>query len=291
MKIGILALMSEKTLDPVSVARRCEELGFESIWVPEHAIIPVHTKVPYPALDGKIPDVYTRFPDPFVLLGMISSVTRKLKLGTGICLVPERHPLALAKEVATIDYFSGGRFMFGVGAGWQAEESEIMGVDFPRRWMITREYLRAMKELWTRPEASFEGRFLKFPPVIANPKPAQKPHPPIFIGAGGLNWKRDRAIRDTVAIGDGWMPVSLPPKDLANDLKSMKELCAEAGRDFNKIEISMTFLQQAELQPQDPKRALGEYAEVGTHRLILAPVLDRADAERNLERAAKDYLS
>jgi probable F420-dependent oxidoreductase len=221
---------------------------------------------------------------------MISSVTRKLRLGTGICLVPERHPLALAKEVATIDYFSGGRFMFGVGAGWQAEESEIMGVDFPRRWPITREYLRAMKELWTKPEASFEGRFLRFPAVIANPKPAQKPHPPIFIGAGGLNWKRERAIRDTVAVGDGWMPVSLPPKDLAADLKSMKELCAEASRDFSKLEISMTFLQQAELQPKDPKRALAEYAEAGAHRLILAPVLDRADAERNLERIAKDYL-
>ena len=112
MKIGILALLSEMTLDPVSVARRCEELGFESIWAPEHAIIPVHTKVPYPALDGKIPDVYTRFPDPFVLLGMMASVTRTLKLGTGICLVPERHPLALAKEVATLDYYSGGRFLF-----------------------------------------------------------------------------------------------------------------------------------------------------------------------------------
>ena len=180
--------------------------------------------------------MYTRFPDPFVLLGMMASVTRTLKLGTGICLVPERHPLALAKEVATLDYYSGGRFLFGIGAGWQAEESEIMGVDFPRRWPITREYIRAMKELWTKPEASFEGRFLKFPAVISNPKPAHKPHPPIFIGAGGLNWKRERAIHDTIAIGDGWMPVTLPPKDLASDLAVMKQLCAEAGRDFNQLE-------------------------------------------------------
>jgi probable F420-dependent oxidoreductase len=290
MKIGILALLSELTLDPVSVARRCEELGFESIWSPEHAIIPVHTKVPYPALDGKIPDVYTRFPDPFVLLGMMASVTRTLRLGTGICLVPERHPLALAKEVATLDYFSGGRFMFGIGAGWQAEESEIMGVDFPRRWPITREYIRAMKELWTKPEASFEGRYLKFPAVISNPKPAQQPHPPVFIGAGGLNWKRERAIHDTVAIGDGWMPVTLPPKDLVSDLAVMKELCAEAGRDFNQLEITITFLQQPELQPKDPKRALAEYTEAGAHRLILAPLLDRNNAERALEQTAKDYL-
>ena len=290
MKIGIFAMLSESTIDPVSAGRKCEELGFESIWVPEHAIIPVHTKVPYPALDGKIPEPYTRFPDPFVLLAMMSSVTTRLKLGTAICLVPERHPLALAKEVATLDYFSGGRFLFGIGAGWQAEESEIMGVDFRRRWPITREYLRAMKELWTRPEASFEGQFLKFPAVIANPKPAHKPHPPIFIGAGGLNWKRERAIRDTVDLGDGWMPVALPPKDLAADLGVMKQLCAEASRDFNRLEISMTFLQQPELQPQEPKRALAEYAEAGAHRLILAPVLERKNADRVLERMAKDYL-
>jgi probable F420-dependent oxidoreductase len=290
MKIGIFAMLSESTIDPVSAGRKCEELGFESIWVPEHAIIPVHTKVPYPALDGKIPEPYTRFPDPFVLLAMMSSVTTRLKLGTAICLVPERHPLALAKEVATLDYFSGGRFLFGIGAGWQAEESEIMGVDFRRRWPITREYLRAMKELWTRPEASFEGEFLKFPAVIANPKPAHKPHPPIFIGAGGLNWKRERAIKDTVDLGDGWMPVALAPKDLAADLGVMKQLCAEAGRDFNRLEISMTFLQQPELQPQEPKRALAEYAEAGAHRLILAPVLERKNADRVLERLAKDYL-
>jgi probable F420-dependent oxidoreductase len=290
MKIGIFAMLSESTIDPVSAGRKCEELGFESIWVPEHAIIPVHTKVPYPALDGKIPEPYTRFPDPFVLLAMMSSVTTRLKLGTAICLVPERHPLALAKEVATLDYFSGGRFLFGIGAGWQAEESEIMGVDFRRRWPITREYLRAMKELWTRPEASFEGEFLKFPAVIANPKPAHKPHPPIFIGAGGLNWKRERAIKDTVDLGDGWMPVALAPKDLAADLGVMKQLCAEAGRDFNRLEISMTFLQQPELQPQEPKRALAEYAEAGAHRLILAPVLERKNADRVLERMAKNYL-
>jgi probable F420-dependent oxidoreductase len=290
MKIGIFAMLSESTIDPVSAGRKCEELGFESIWVPEHAIIPVHTKVPYPALDGKIPEPYTRFPDPFVLLAMMSSVTTRLKLGTAICLVPERHPLALAKEVATLDYFSGGRFLFGIGAGWQAEESEIMGVDFRRRWPITREYLRAMKELWTRAEASFEGEFLKFPAVIANPKPAHKPHPPIFIGAGGLNWKRERAIKDTVDLGDGWMPVALAPKDLAADLGVMKQLCAEAGRDFNRLEISMTFLQQPELQPREPKRALAEYAEAGAHRLILAPVLERKNADRVLERMAKDYL-
>jgi alkanesulfonate monooxygenase SsuD/methylene tetrahydromethanopterin reductase-like flavin-dependent oxidoreductase (luciferase family) len=147
-----------------------------------------------------------------------------------------------------------------------------------------------MRELWTKPEASFDSKYLKFPAVLADPKPAHKPHPPILIGAGGLNWKRERAIKDTVALGDGWMPVALPPKDLASDLALMKRLCAEAGRDFSKLEISMTFLQQPELQPTDPKRALEEYAEAGAQRLIIAPVLDRENAERILERTAKDYL-
>jgi len=290
MKIGIFAMLSEKTIDPVSAARRCEELGFESFWVLEHAIIPVHMKVPYPALDGKVPDPYTRFPDPFVLLGMAAAVTKTLKLGTAICLVAERHPLALAKEVATLDYFSGGRVLFGVGGGWLAGESEIMGVNFPQRWRVIRDYLRAIKELWTKPEASYEGKFLKFPPVLANPKPAQKPHPPIFIGAGGLNWKCERAVKDTVALGNGWMPAVLPPKDLAHHLGVMKQFCAEAGRDFNALEISVTFLQQPELQPQDPQRALAEYTEAGAHRLILCPVLERTNAERVLEKVAKDYL-
>jgi probable F420-dependent oxidoreductase len=290
MKIGVFAMLSEKTLDPITVARRSEELGFESLWVPEHAIIPVHMKVPYPALDGRIPDVYTRFPDPFVLLGMAAAVTNRIRLGTGICLVPERHPLALAKEVATVDYFSGGRMLFGIGAGWQADESEIMGVDFRNRWPITRDYLRAMKELWTKPEASYEGKFLKFPPVIANPKPSQRPHPPIFLGAGGLNWKCDRAIRDTVELGDGWMPVALPPSDLTRHLRTLKELCAQAGRDYNALEITVTFLQQPELQPQNPRRAVEEYAEAGAHRLIVAPVLDRGVGERALEDTAKNYM-
>jgi hypothetical protein len=133
--------------------------------------------------------------------------------------------------------------------------------------------------------------FSNSPPVIANPKPAQKPHPPIFIGAGGLNWKCERAVKVTVTLGNGWMPVALPPKDLVHHLGVMKQLCAEADRNFNELEISMTFLQQPELQPQDPQRALTEYAEAGAHRLILAPILERPNAERVLEQVAKDYLS
>ena len=297
MKIGVGAFIDESTAPPDQIGRKCEALGFESIWLPEHPVMPTGFAPPQSSVSDRvfekneIPDWYTRIPDPFVTLMAVAAATTRLRLGTGVCLVPEHEPITLAKTVATLDFFSGGRFEFGIGAGGIRQESEAMGVDFRRRWVMTREYIRAMKELWTKPEASFEGRFLKFPAVISNPKPAHKPHPPIFIGAGGLNWKRERAIHDTVAIGDGWMPVTLPPKDLASDLAVMKQLCAEAGRDFNQLEITMTFLQQAELQPQDPKRALAEYAEAGAHRMILAPVLDRNNAERALERTVKDYLS
>lgn len=292
MKIGILALLSEDTADPARVARKCEALGFESFFLPEHAIIPVKHKVPYPAGDGTIPEPYAHFLDPFIGLAMAASVTTRIKLGTGVCLVPEHHPLVLAKEVATLDRLSGGRFLFGIGAGWLADESEIMGVDFRRRWPMTREYLRAMKELWTKPEPSFEGEFVHFPALKCYPKPAQRPHPPILIGAGGLSWKCERALRDTAAIGDGWMPVTLPAAELAGHLANLKKLCAEAGRDFSRIDISVLFLQQPELQPRDPRRALKEYSEAGAHRLILSPatlVPDKADSI--LENLAKQYLA
>src|SRR5438093_1464858 len=124
MKIGLLAFVNESTANPVTVAKKCEALGFESIWIPEHPIIPVRHKTPYPVGDGKIPESYSHMPDPFVVLGLIAAQTQKLMLGTGICLVPERDPILMAKEVATIDYYSGGRFLFGIGAGWLRDESE-----------------------------------------------------------------------------------------------------------------------------------------------------------------------
>jgi len=291
MKIGILAFLSEESISPAEVARKCEALGFESLFLPEHAIIPVKHRVPYPAGDGTIPEPYAHFPDPFVALGMAAAVTTRLKLGTGICLVNEHHPLALAKTVATLDHLSGGRVLFGIGAGWLADESEIMGVDFKRRWPIVRDYIRAMKELWTKSEPAYQGEFLKFPAVKMYPKPAQRPHPPILIGAGGLGWKCERAIKDTVEWGDGWFPVVMSPAELVRHLASMKELSAGAGRDFAKIEVSMLFLQQPELQPQDPARAVDEYSRAGVHRMVLSPpALTPGRADAILEGLAKQYL-
>jgi probable F420-dependent oxidoreductase len=265
MKIGILAFVNTHTVDPATLAKKIEESGFESFYLPEHPILPVKHKTPYPlSPDGRIPDPYGQMIDPFVGLALAAAVTKRIRLGTGICLVPERDPLVLAKEVATLDYYSGGRFDFGIGAGWLRDESEIMGVDFKRRWPITREYIRAMKELWTKSEASFEGEFIKFPAVKSEPKPAQKPYPPIHIGAGGIGPAMDRALRDTVAIGDGWAPLGIAPVALAAELKKLKQLCQEAGRDFGKLEITM----YAPAMEGDAKQTVAAYREAGAHRLI-----------------------
>lgn len=287
MKVGVLAFVAEFTIDPARAAKKCEELGFESFWIPEHPIIPVHHQTPYPLGDGKIPEVYKHMPDPFIALAMAAAATRRIKLGTGICLVPERDPILMAKEVATLDLYSGGRFLFGIGAGWLRDESEIMGVDFPRRWPITRDYVRAMRELWSKDEASYEGKFVKFPPVRSFPKPVQKPWPPVIIGAGGVAPNMDRALKDTVLIGDGWAPLGLPPDRMAQELAKLREMCAEAGRDFSKIDITMF----APVAGADAKTAVKEYGKVGVHRLVIFPPSLAPDKyERELEEIARIWM-
>ncbi len=291
MKIGVGAFIDESTQPPDVIGRRCEELGFESIWLPEHPVMPLATVPPQTSVSDRVfanqqvPEWYTRIPDPFVTLMAVASATKRLKLGTGICLVPEHEPITLAKTVATLDLFSGGRFLFGIGAGGIREESEAMGVDFRRRWTITREYIRAMKELWTGTESRFDGEFVKFPPLKSLPKPLQKPHPPIHIGAGGIGPSSARALRDTVAMGDGWAPVAIPPNQLVKELAKLKELCAQAGRDFSAIEITI-FMPIEHGSPHDTIRA---YQEAGAHRLVFtlfAPQL----TEPTLEDLARRYL-
>ena len=294
MKIGVVLFVTDVALSPAALARKCESLGFESIFMPEHTVIPVDRKTPYVWGTGgehgedEMPDYYWHLPDPFIALALAASVTTRIKLGTGICLVPEHEPIALAKEIATLDRYSDGRFLFGIGAGWLVEESEVMGVEFRRRWPMTREYIRAMKELWTKPEATFEGRFVRFPAVRCYPKPAQRPHPPVLIGAGGMGPSCERALKDTVAIGDGWAPSWIGPNRLARETARLKGLCAEAGRDLDQIEISVF------LRPQpgaDPRRTIERYREAGAHRLVFnLPPLDSSRADSVLEDLARQYL-
>ena len=207
MDIGIALLMIQHDFNTIGLAQKVEELGFESLWAPEHGIIPIDFKVaPATGQQGGIPKFYAegginQIIDPLLFLAGAATVTKKIKLGTGICLVPERNPIRLAKEVATLDRISNGRFLFGVGAGWLKGESEILGVDFSSRWKQTREYIDVMKELWTTDISEFHGKYIDFPPLICDPKPVQKPHPPIFVGG-----ELDAAARRIANYGDGWLP-------------------------------------------------------------------------------------
>ena len=165
-------------------------------------------------------------------LARASAVTSRIKLGTGICLVPERNPLLLAKEIATLDRYSDGRFIFGIGAGWLREETEIMGGDFDHRWSQTRESIEAMKQLWTQDEAEYHGQYYDFPPVKSVPKPAQKPHPPVYLGGKARN-----VFRRVVAYGDGWMPNRTSAAEIRAGRATLDELAESAGRDPKSIDI------------------------------------------------------
>ena len=235
MHIGIAMFVTGTSIDSAVLAKRCEELGFESLWVPEHPVIPAGGKTPWPGSpDGVIPDEYYNIVDPFVALARASAVTTNLKLATGICLVPERNPIILAKEIASLDHLSGGRFLFGIGTGWLREETEVCGVQFKDRVRYTRESILAMKQLWTQGEAEYHGEFIDFPPVVCLPKPAQKPHPPVYLGGMAKN-----VFRRVVAWGDGWMPNRVSPEQVAQGRKELNRLANQAGRDPDSIKISV----------------------------------------------------
>ena len=233
MDIGIFVFETNTSMDPAVLAKRAEQLGFESFWVPEHPIIPVQTITSFPQSDdGVIPGPYNRIADPFIALARASAVTNTIKLGTGICLVPERNPLLLAKEVATLDQFSGGRFIFGIGAGWLKEETELMGGHFLHRWTQTKDAVLAMRELWTKDEAEYHGTHYDFPLVKSYPKPAQKPYPPVYLGGKARN-----AFKRVVNWADGWMPGFVSVDEIKRGRDTMNELAEKAGRDPASIHV------------------------------------------------------
>lgn len=233
MDIGITARVSSNSLDPAALAQRAEELGFESFWMPEHPILPVHTSSRYGgAADGSIPASMGDIGDPLIALARASAVTSSIKLGTAISLVPEHNPLLHAKQIATLDRISNGRFLFGIGAGWLQEETEIMGGDFRRRWGQTREHILAMKQLWTKEEAEFHGNFVDFPKVLCSPKPVQNPHPPVYLGGFAAN-----VFKRVVEYGDGWMPVRVDEGQVRHGRATLDELAAASGRDPRTIRL------------------------------------------------------
>jgi len=281
MNIGISVPLPAYLVDVGAMAEKAEALGFESFFCAEHPFIPVDSKSRFPGSeDGVIPETYSHFVDPFVALARASGRTTKIKLGTGIVLVPERHPLLLAKEVSTLDLFSGGRFLFGIGAGWLREETEIMGGDFDHRWTQTRESVLAMKELWTRAEAEFHGKYYDFPRVRSYPKPAQKPHPPVLLGGAAKN-----VLQRVVSWADGWLPNRITPEGLRESRATLDRLAKEAGRDPSAISISVHG------QPAD-RDLIRRLHDAGATRVIVRPPTAKTDAEMagELTRIAEAVL-
>ena len=280
MPVGLSVPLPAYTVDVAFIAKRAEELGFESLWYAEHPILPVHSDSPFPATGGAIPETYRHFTDPFIALARASGVTSKIKLGTGITLVPERNPLLLAKEIAVLDLYSGGRFLFGVGTGWLREETELMGGNFEHRWSQTREAILAMKELWTKDEAEFHGRYYDFPLVKSSPKPVQKPHPPVFLGGYAPN-----VFKRVAAWGDGWMPIRVTPEQVKKGRAAIDELAEAAGRDPKSIRLMVCSV------PAE-RDTIMRLEEAGADRVTLSLPRDMGDKVlMELEAMAEKVLS
>jgi probable F420-dependent oxidoreductase len=281
MNVGVSVPLPAYNVDVAFIARTAEALGFESLWCAEHPIMPVQTTSRFPgAADGVIPESYSHFVDPFVALARASGVTTTMKLGTGIALVPEHNPLSLAKTISTLDLFSGGRFLFGIGTGWHREETTIMGGDFDHRWTQAREAILVMKELWTKPAAEFHGKYYEFPPVKSYPKPAQKPHPPVILGGHAKN-----VLERIVEWGDGWLPNRINPAEVETSRGTLDALARRAGRNPSSISISIF--------GQAPDRDLvRRFHDAGAHRVIIRPSTAHSEAEMRvtLERIAEAVL-
>ena len=279
MNIGTSIPLPAYTIDPAFMAKKAEDLGFESIWYAEHPVLPVQSASQFPS-GGPIPESYAHFTDPYIALSRASGVTTNIKLGTGITLVPERNPLLLAKEIATLDRFSGGRFLFGIGAGWNREETELMGGDFDHRWTQVRESVDVMKELWTKDEAEFHGKYYDFPPVKCNPKPLQSPHPPIILGGASRN-----VLRRIATWADGWLPLRISPEELETSRKILDALAGEIGRDPSEITITA--------YGQNPDRTLiRSLFDAGADRVVIRPehVDTESEMGQQLENIANEVM-
>jgi len=285
MKIGLQLPFTALSPNPAAFARIAEALGFESFWIPEHPIFPVNAKTPFPLTNGPAPEIYSRLCDPFVALSMAAAATTRIKVATGICLVPERNAIVTAKQVATIDAFSGGRFLFGIGAGWLREESELLGVDFPRRWAQTAEYIAAMRELWSKDEATFDGNYVKFNPVRCNPKPVQQPGPPVLIGSIDKN-----ALKRVANWADGWYPNRVPHDYVKVKADELRRECDAVGRDFAELDISAFGLIEGDRSAV--QKGLENYREAGAGRFVvgLRHQLTPDSYETELQRLAALYF-
>ena len=280
MQIGVFLPVNAQALDIADLAQKAEAAGFESMWMPEHPVMPVETTSRYRGTaDGSVPPYMYDMVDPYMALSRASAVTSKIKLGTSISLIPERNPLMLAKVISTLDHYSNGRFILGVGAGWHREETTIMGGDFDHRWTQTREYILAMKELWTKEQAEFHGKYVDFPPVYCNPKPVQKPHPPVLLGGAAEN-----LFRRIVTWAEGWIPSNASPEQIRAGRASLDELAEAAGRDPASIQIT-AFGVAADTD------TLKQMEDAGADRaIVMLPDARGAGAASDIERIAGAVL-
>ena len=293
MKFGLHGVGSGSTVKPeplARVAREAERLGYESIWIPEHLAVPVQMRTPYPySDDGKFPGgAMVALHDPFLALAYAAACTEKIKLGTGVFVLPLRNAIAVAKSVASLDVLSNGRVLFGVGIGWLADEFEAVGASFADRAARAREAIRMMKALWSEEAPRFEGRFHRFPPLGFNPKPVQKPHPPILLGG-----ESSAALKRAAELGDGWYGAHHSPDSVRPLLATLKERAEAAGRDFSALEITVGVV--AGVRPDlDTVR---RFADAGVHRMIVfAPgFVPRSRFESDLfptlERFAEEVMA
>jgi probable F420-dependent oxidoreductase len=274
MKIGGVMFFTEYSMTPAALGVAMEERGFESLWVPEHSHIPLSRLSPYPS-GGPLIRPYYDIMDPFLVLNSAAAVTQRLKIGTGVCLVAQRDPIQTAKLVSSIDQLSGGRFLFGIGNGWNQDEIENHGTVFATRHKLARERIEAMKAIWTQDDAEYHGEFVNFGPMNQWPKPAQKPYPPVIVG-GAFPYAARRAIR----YGDGWIPRAdkLEKDGVGVLIDRFRLMATEAGRDPASLPITIFRV------PDDIKQ-LRYCQEIGVDRVVFSipaekedhilPILDR----------------
>jgi probable F420-dependent oxidoreductase len=266
MDFGASMFFTDYSMAPGELGRALEERGFESVWAPEHSHIPASRKTPF-ILGDVLPRKYYDVMDPFVTLTAAAMATKRLRVGTGVCLITQRDPIQTAKSVASIDQISGGRFLFGIGNGWNQDEIEDHGTVFETRHKLARERVEAMKAIWTQPSPEYRGELVNFGPMAAWPKPVQKPHPPVLIG-GAFPYSARRAIR----YGDGWMPqvTNYAKTDLADLVPRFRQMASEAGRDLNSLEISVW-----DRNPDVDR--MKRYQDLGVARAITSLESEKAD--------------
>jgi len=266
MKFGASMFFTDYSMTPAALAIALEQRGFDILWAPEHSHIPLSRKTPF-VLGGELPKRYYDVMDPFVTLTAAAMATKTLKVGTGVCLIAQRDPIQTAKLVASIDQVSGGRFVFGVGNGWNRDEMENHGTAFATRHKLARERIEAMKAIWTQSKAEFHGELVNFAPMMTWPKPVQTPHPPILVG-GAFPYSARRAIR----YGDGWMPqvTSASPAPLTQLIPRFRQMAREAGRDPAGFDISIGG------QAEDVE-VIKQYRDLAVTRVSVSLPSDNAD--------------